>query len=336
MPTAIAGFTRGLGRHMWDVRRAGLIRTLKYFTIAQYIYTFLTAAVKLAFLFFYYRIFPRHLKTIRYFVTFGVVFVTVAPFVLVFLTIFSCSPLGRAWEATSPRHCWHQSLLPWLSAALSTSTDLYVLLLPVRPLWSLNTTTRKRVRLAIVFSLGILYARPVLYHPKTEWLITRANSALAASLARLVMTRVLADSPDTTWQLSRISQWALTCQHSTVEANTGIICACLPLLPALFDKLWPKNISFTLYKRWSNGSRPKSSCPAEESELSLNRHQHQALQQQAWQYSKTSPFDLEILPSAKYHQHCSSWATVDINADANERVDAWGLTTTSSSTTTSV
>ncbi|KAL4756285.1 uncharacterized protein BDW70DRAFT_166332 [Aspergillus foveolatus] len=253
-------FSRGIGRHMWDVPMSWLTRTLKCFTIAQYIYTLLTATIKLTFLFFYYRIFPRHLN-IRYLITFGVAFVAVSHLTLLFLTIFSCLPVSHAWDGSSPGRCWMPGILPYTSGALSSATDLYVLLLPIRTLWALNITAWKRARLAAVFGLGIL--------------------AFAASIVRLGMTHVLTSSPDATWNISSISKWA------TIEANTGIICACLPVLPALLDRYGAKRFGSSLNRFWSSGSRRKYSSATTESELSL--------QQRPSQYAQYPTHELQIV-----------------------------------------
>ncbi|KAL5048956.1 hypothetical protein BDW71DRAFT_195811 [Aspergillus fruticulosus] len=236
-------FSRGIGRHMWDVPMAWLTRTLKYFTIAQYIYLLLTAAIKLAFLFFFYRIFPRHLN-IRFFIGFGVVFVAVSHLALFFLTVFSCSPVSHAWDAASPGHCWNPRILPYTSGALSSATAL------------------------LVFSLGVF--------------------AFAASLVRLGMTQVLTSSQDATWNVSRISRWALTMLTSSmIEANTGIICACLPVFPALLDRYRSKDFGSALYRLWSSGSGRKPSSAAAESELSL--------QQRSWRYAKAPNHELQVV-----------------------------------------
>ncbi|KAL4990610.1 hypothetical protein BDW68DRAFT_185560 [Aspergillus falconensis] len=229
-------FSRGIGRHMWDVPMAWLTRTLKYFTIAQYIYLLLTAAIKLAFLFFFYRIFPRHLN-IRFFIGFGVVFVAVSHLALFFLTVFSCSPVSHAWDAASPGHCWNPRILPYTSGALSSATAL------------------------LVFSLGVF--------------------AFAASLVRLGMTQVLTSSQDATWNVSRISRWAM------IEANKGIICACLPVFPALLDRYRSKDFGSALYRLWSSGSGRKPSSAAAESELSL--------QQRSWRYAKAPNHELQAV-----------------------------------------
>ncbi|KKK18675.1 hypothetical protein P175DRAFT_0536098 [Aspergillus ochraceoroseus IBT 24754] len=227
----ITCYSRGIGRHMWDVPIVWLSTALKYFTIAQYIYLTLTATVKLTFLFFYYRIFhPQH--KIKYLITFGIVFVAITHITILFLTIFSCAPVSHAWNAASPGRCWNPKILPYLSGALSSVTDLYVLILPIRSLWDLNMTTRRKLRLAAVFGLG--------------------SFACIASLIRLGMTHVLTDSTDATWNISLIARWAV------IEANTGIICACLLLLPAFLDRYWPKHFGSSINRLWSSRQRGKS------------------------------------------------------------------------------
>ncbi|OJI97123.1 hypothetical protein ASPVEDRAFT_78860 [Aspergillus versicolor CBS 583.65] len=275
-------FSRGIGRHMWDVPIIWLSRTLKYFTIAQYIYTILTAAVKLAFLFFYYRIFPRHIN-IRYFISFGIAFVSVSHLTLFFLTIFSCSPVSHAWDAASPGRCWNPRILPYVSGGLSSATDLYVLLLPIHTLWGLNMTTRKRIRLAAVFGLGIF--------------------AFAASVVRLAMTHVLTDSQDATWNISRISRWA------TIEAYTGIICSCLPLLPPLVDKYWPKNFGSSIYKLWSSGSRRKSFSNKAGSDVSL-----QFQQQKPWQQVNYASHESVGVQKKYYNRSDDGSITGEVNS----------------------
>ncbi|CBF69414.1 hypothetical protein AN6465.2 [Aspergillus nidulans FGSC A4] len=119
-------------------------------------------------------------------------------------------------------------------APFSSATGLYVLLLRVRTLWALNITAWKRIRLAAVFGLGIL--------------------AFAASIVRLGMTHVLTSSPGATWNISSISKWA-------------VICACLPVLPALLDRYREKNFGSSLNRLWSGGSRRSYSSAATESEV---------------------------------------------------------------------
>ncbi|KAL4814529.1 hypothetical protein BDW67DRAFT_86180 [Aspergillus spinulosporus] len=74
-----------------------------------------------------------------------------------------------------------------------------------------------------------------------------ATSAFAASIVRLSVTHVLTSSPDATWNISLIIRW------STIEAYTGIISACLPILPALLARYRTKTFGPCLL---DTGQRP--------------------------------------------------------------------------------
>ncbi|EFE32412.1 integral membrane protein Pth11-like, putative [Trichophyton benhamiae CBS 112371] len=191
----------------------------QWFTFAQYVYLILTATIKLTFLFFYRRVFsPQTLSNIL--ITFGIVFVAVTHVAILFATIFSCSPIARAWNIAIPGRCINPTILPYLSGALSSTTDLYVLILPIYPVWNLHMKLRRKIKLLGVFGLGIF--------------------AVAASLVRLAETPVLQSNPDATWNISRLAVWAV------IEANVGIFCGCLLLLPAFLDRHLPKSIASSI------------------------------------------------------------------------------------------
>ncbi|OAL72538.1 hypothetical protein A7D00_3540 [Trichophyton violaceum] len=215
----IKSYTLGIGRHLWDTPPLWVPHALKWFTFAQYVYLILTATIKLTFLFFYRRVFsPQTLSNIL--ITFGITFVTVTHVAILFATIFSCSPIARAWNIAIPGRCINPTILPYLSGALSSATDLYVLILPIYPVWNLHMKLRRKIKLLGVFGLGIF--------------------AVAASLVRLAETPVLKSSPDATWNISRLAVWAV------IEANVGIFCGCLLLLPAFLDRHLPKSIASSI------------------------------------------------------------------------------------------
>ncbi|RAH43285.1 uncharacterized protein BO95DRAFT_516527 [Aspergillus brunneoviolaceus CBS 621.78] len=220
----------GIGRHMWDEPVTWLVPALKYFTIAQYVYLLLTPAVKLSFLFFYYRIFAPD-RTMRYLILGGIAFVSISHVTVFFLTIFSCTPVSHAWNEFGEGKCWNPTILPYLSGALSSTTDLYVLLLPIRSCLGLNMTLRRRLRLLAVFSIGIF--------------------ACVTSLIRLGQTHILTDSTDATWNISHIAVWAV------LECNVGIFCSCMLLLPRFVERYFPKGVTSYFSRLWSSNGGSK-------------------------------------------------------------------------------
>jgi hypothetical protein len=52
--------------------------------------------------------------------------------------------------------CFNPQILPYLSGATSSMTDIFVLVFPLPLLWNLNMDSKKRVRVIAVFGLGVL------------------------------------------------------------------------------------------------------------------------------------------------------------------------------------
>ncbi|KAF2203656.1 hypothetical protein GQ43DRAFT_411195 [Delitschia confertaspora ATCC 74209] len=229
----IVAFKWGIGRHMWDEPMMWLPVALKYFTFAQYCYLVCSGVVKLSFLFFYRRVFSAQTKS-KYYIDFGIAFVFCANTALLFATIFSCTPIARAWNPILRGHCIHPRILPWLSGVLNSVTDIYVLVLPASLLWGLHLELERKIKLLAVFGLGIF--------------------ACTASLVRLGMTSVLYKSLDSTWNISTIAIWAV------LEIDVAIICASLTFLPAFLEHHWPQSFSNSIAHLWSytGSSRKKS------------------------------------------------------------------------------
>ncbi|KAK8012293.1 hypothetical protein PG991_009668 [Apiospora marii] len=177
----------GIGRHIWDVPAPWITEALKFFTISTYVYLILSGCVKLMFLFFYRRLFSQHPK-MKYTVAAGIAFVSIFHSGLFFATIFACDPIARQWDISIPGKCNNPEILPYLSGAVSSVTDIFVLLLPVPLVWNLHAPMKKKVGVLAVFSVGVFVC--------------------AASLVRLGMTPVLRSNFDATWNISTMSLWA--------------------------------------------------------------------------------------------------------------------------------
>ena len=104
---------------------------------------------------------------------------------------------------------------------------------------------------------------------------------------------------------------------STIEAYTGIICSCLPLLPPLVDKYWPKNFGSSIYKLWSSGSRRKSISNKAGSEVSL-----QFQQQKPWQQVNYASHESVGVQKKYYNRSDDGSITGEVNSW--ERI-AWAL-----------
>ncbi|KAJ6114887.1 hypothetical protein N7486_000665 [Penicillium sp. IBT 16267x] len=218
----------GIGRHIWDEPTTWIVPAFKYFTIAQYIYLIMTATIKLTFLAFYYRVFA-HVRSMRLTIVGGMAFIAVSHTLMVFLTVFSCSPISAHWDVfNTTAKCWPEMILPYASGALSSSSDLFVLLLPIHSLWKLNMKVGSRIRIIGVFGVG--------------------GFACVSSLIRLGMTHILNESKDTTWNISHLAIWAV------LECNIGIWCSCLMLLPKFIEHSFPGGFMTGFTRLWSRKS----------------------------------------------------------------------------------
>ena len=112
---------------------------------------------KISILFFYLRIFPRQAfkycvwalmaANIGYLISFELI------------SIFQCNPVNaawRRWDGEYPSKCNNINLQGWLSAAFNIVLDLCILILPMPELYNLSMTSKKKVHIMLMFSVGIL------------------------------------------------------------------------------------------------------------------------------------------------------------------------------------
>ncbi|KAK5119807.1 hypothetical protein LTR85_007133 [Meristemomyces frigidus] len=131
----------------------------------------------------------------------------------VFGGTFLCTPVRKLWEPQIAGHCMSAEKY-WLSVAgTNTGLDFLVLLLPIPAISGLHLPRKQKLSLVLVFTLGFFVC--------------------ATSLARLAT--VLVTSDEGHYVVSGI--WAII--WSTIEANVGIICACLLALKPLVALLFP-------------------------------------------------------------------------------------------------
>lgn len=128
---------------------------LQFVAIASYIYLLLAATIKLTFLFLYRRVFSPE-STYKYAIDGGIAFIICATIALFFGSIFACVPVSRTWDEAVDGHCINPDGIDYLSGVVNAVMDLYILVLPMPLLWRLKMETRRKLKLSIVFGLGLL------------------------------------------------------------------------------------------------------------------------------------------------------------------------------------
>ncbi|CAH0024524.1 unnamed protein product, partial [Clonostachys rhizophaga] len=199
----------GLGRDIWTLTPEEIRNFGYYLYIYSTIY-FLNAAVcKLAFLFFYLRIFPA-LK-VRRVLWCTVIFVLMFGVVFSMLSIFQCRPISHYWNRWDGEHegtCINASIIAWVNAALSIGLDFFMIGIPLSQIRALHLSRKKKISVGAMFCLGLFVT--IISAVRLENLIVHGWEA-----------------PNATWEKVEVAVW------STVEINVGIICACLPSLRTL-------------------------------------------------------------------------------------------------------
>lgn len=167
----------GLGRDMWTLPFQNITHILyvstKHFSLHfwlipnfrvqlyfwdELLYLSILPLTKISICCFYLRIFPeRRFRNVTYFVI-GLNVCYLIAFVLI--SVFQCSPLPGAWlhwDGEGNYKCNHINAQGWAAAAINMLFDIIVMALPLRQLWNLNLSLRKKAYVMCMFSLGILY-----------------------------------------------------------------------------------------------------------------------------------------------------------------------------------
>lgn len=102
--------------------------------------------------------------------------------------IFECDPIAGAWNPMIKSTC-HKEFVPGSSSGIfNLMSDLYILILPIPMVMRLHTTTKRKIRLFAIFSVGTF--------------------AVVASIVRLAETIIQNKNPDSTYTVGRLSIWA--------------------------------------------------------------------------------------------------------------------------------
>ncbi|KAL7939382.1 putative PTH11-type G-protein coupled receptor protein [Trichoderma chlorosporum] len=206
----------GLGRDIWTLQPAEITRFGLFFWIMESFYFAEVAMLKLSVLLFYIRIFPS--PGVRRLLWGTFIFTTLYGIAFTLVAVFQCTPVKFYWEKWDGLHkgkCLDNNSIAWTNAAISIAIDIWVLVIPLWQLRSLNLDWRRKLGVGVMFCLGAFV---------TVVSILRLRSLIQFG----------SDSPNPTWDFYDVSVW------SVVEINVGLICICLPSLRLLLVRIFPK------------------------------------------------------------------------------------------------
>lgn len=225
------------------------------FWAIQIIYKFTINLTKTSILLLYLRIFPK--KSFRKLVYGMLVFVIGYAVASVVATIFQCTPVARTFDHTIPGTCINLTAFWYSNAAANILGDFIILALPVPEVISLHLPLRQRLGLIAVFLLGGLLVFPFY----RSFCLLIADSVCVTSILRMTTLDSGSKTKDQTFGTFISTVW------TTIEANTGIICACLPMLKNPLAKIFPRLFSRGTQERNSQiiagGIHPSKASPAD-------------------------------------------------------------------------
>ncbi|KAL4739345.1 hypothetical protein BDV11DRAFT_170142 [Aspergillus similis] len=196
----------GMGRHIEAVDE----EDVKTFMLGDYIfshfYDFAIASTKLSVLALYHRIFPK--PVFRRIIILTAIFVVLWLMTMELVLGFQCRPIQRFWDQDVEGKCFNLVAFSYFTNITNLTTDLWILVLPLPIILRLQVSRSKKIRLALLFSVGL------------------ATCSVSAARLSVVVSQ---GSADFTWAgvpLGILSVW---------EPLGGILCANLPISHKLFS-----------------------------------------------------------------------------------------------------
>ncbi|OTB06089.1 hypothetical protein M426DRAFT_21209 [Hypoxylon sp. CI-4A] len=206
----------GLGKHLLDLpATTNFSVSQELFYFGEMIYYVAVSLTKVSILFLYLRLIPQKPYPIICYVLMA--FVGLTGLSCVLANIFQCNPIHKAWDTTIDGTCFDQVALFLANAGLNIAQDFIIYILPIKRFWTIQLPKKQRIALVLVFGVGAFVCVTG---------ILRLNSLTVASV-----------SEDVTWDNYGAAIW------SSIETNTGIVCACLVHLKPMIVRYMPSLLS---------------------------------------------------------------------------------------------
>ncbi|PGH04418.1 hypothetical protein AJ80_08529 [Polytolypa hystricis UAMH7299] len=207
----MVGVNYGYGRPSKSLSSDDLITVMKLFFALQILYKFTINLTKISILLLYRRLFDtRRFRLICHLVLFYVAMYGLASIIA---TGLECSPIRRVFDKAVEGSCIDLTAFWYTTATSNIVTDIVILILPLPVIQTLRLPKRQKYGLMLIFTLGIFVCATSIIRMTTLNLSSRSLDQSAGTLV------------STLWTI--------------VEANTAIICACLPMIRCTLSLLFP-------------------------------------------------------------------------------------------------
>ena len=77
-------------------------------------------------------------------------------FAITVVKIWECTPRERIWDSSVEGTCVDAGMVLSVSGVFNTVSDVLILLIPVKSVWNLHTSTKKKIDICLVFAIGLM------------------------------------------------------------------------------------------------------------------------------------------------------------------------------------
>ncbi|KAK4033182.1 hypothetical protein C8A01DRAFT_50195 [Parachaetomium inaequale] len=207
--------TPGYFVHQWDLRLRDLIPTSYHILVFGVCYSFVLPLLKVAIMIEWCRMFVPHGSVTKTAFWWGCVIVSFVQIGAAVATIIAlnlqCIPHQAIWDFTIPNaRCFKLYNLQVSSASIQLASDICMILLPQRVIWTLKMSWQKRMGVSVIFGLGVL--------------------ACVSAAFRLATTVAFGEAQDAMFALGPLVFWA------TAEMTCGFFIICVPCMPKILQQ----------------------------------------------------------------------------------------------------
>ncbi|KAK3303748.1 uncharacterized protein B0T15DRAFT_577025 [Chaetomium strumarium] len=228
-PFCLDDFSKyGGGIHKWDVPTEDIMPFLQCVYAMMVVYGPCAVSIKASILLFVTRIF-KPLERMVLVINIFLVMMFCYYFILLFIKAFICRPIEHFWNPNVDGTCFNLRSLILADAAISVVSDIAILLIPFLMTGFLQLPLKRRLRVGAILGAG--------------------GIACICSVIRLADIVKNGQSHDITYVFAKINLWGLA------EVTIGVICASLPVLPALLRRKGTNSSGRTPYAFGSSSDR---------------------------------------------------------------------------------
>ncbi|KAL2162551.1 hypothetical protein VTH06DRAFT_7465 [Thermothelomyces fergusii] len=219
----------GMGRDIWTLTPDEITEVVKYTWLSQIFYIPAIILTKVTVLCFFIHVFPS--KKFHMFCWITIVHCVLFMVSTVIATILACIPaeyIWSVWTGSGEGVCFDNNAFWWAHSAINIATDLWVLALPIPQLLRLQMSTKKKIYLLMMFSVGIVIT--------------------IISIIRFSGLLIYSTSMNPTFNNVNIAT------YSVIECNMSIVCCCMPALLSFLRHVLPSVFGSANHSDYKAGS----------------------------------------------------------------------------------